>query len=371
MARILIIASYTPSLVNFRGPLIQRFLSMGHEVVACSPGGDPDTEESLARMGVDHHCFRLNRSGANPIADLATYRDIRTIIRRTAPSTVLSYTIKPVIYGSLAAGALKVPHIHAIISGLGTSFQTGGLTTEVRKRLVMHLYRRALSACDRVMFQNRDDRSLFLDLGLTTEAKAMLTDGSGIDLDRFPAVPQPEGPPRFLLIARLIHEKGVGVYAEAARIVKRDLPDATFRIVGFFEDHPDAISRDEMSGWVDDQTIEFEGPLDDVREELAACSIYCLPSYYREGVPRSILEALATGRPIITTDAPGCRETVDPGVNGWLVPPRDAGALADAMIDSWAQRKRLAEMGAASRLLAESRFDVDKVNDAICGFMRL
>lgn len=371
MAKILVAASYTPSLLNFRGPLIRRFLSLGHEVVTCSPDGDPPTVTELARLGVPHRTYPLQRAGANPMADIGTYRSMKDIIAAEGPTHLLAYTIKPVIYGSLAAAACGVPHIHAIISGLGTSFRAGGPAGRIRLAIVQALYRRALARCESVMFQNPDDLGLFVERSLVAGRIAKLTDGSGIDLGHFPQRPLPSGAPCALLIARFIREKGVGVYAEAARLVRRERSDATFRLVGFFEDHPDAIRPAEVEAWVAQNAIVYVGEIDDVRDELSRCAVYCLPSYYREGVPRSILEALATGRPVITTDAPGCRETVVSGENGWLVPPRDPRALADALLEAFRDPERLVCMGTRSRTLAESRFDVEHVNDDIVGFMSL
>ncbi len=371
MGRILLIASYTPSLINFRGPLIRSFLDRGHEVVTCSPSNDEATIGRLHDMGVAHHIYPLKRTATNPISDYRTYQALKDIIRQVVPTHTLAYTIKPVVYGCLAAHSMRVPHIHAIISGLGTSFQSTGIGGFARLQIVQGLYRKALSNCESVMFQNPDDQELFIERGLVSSLVARLTNGSGIDLCHFQQHPIVERMPRFLLIARLINEKGVAIYAEAAKYVKAKYPEAEFRLVGYFEDHPDSIRPAEVKAWEDSGTIVFLGQLDDVRTELAGCSVYCLPSYYREGVPRSVLEALATGRPIITTDATGCRETVTPGINGWLVPQRDHHALAKAMMDACQDREQLARMGEQSRMIAESKFDVDIINSDIAEFMKL
>ena len=365
MARVLVIASYTPSLINFRGHLLRLLRGLGHEVLACSPNPDDATLSNLNEMGIRHVEYPLSRAGLNPLYDLRTISSLRKIIRREQPDHVLAYTIKPVIYGCLAAWKEAVPHIHAMITGLGTSFQGSGAWRRTLTSLVSRLYRTALRNCENVFFQNGDDCALFIERGLVYPDRVTTVDGSGIDLDHFAYAPlSDQPPPSFLLIARLIREKGVEVYAEAARKAKASYPAAVFRIVGYFESHPTAITKDDMASWTEHGVVEFLGAREDVREVLTDASVYCLPSY-REGMPRSVLEALAIGRPVITTDAPGCRETVTHGVNGFLVPVRDIDALAEAMNELCRNPERIKTMGAHSRALAESRFDVHKVNDCL------
>ena len=370
MARILVIASFTPSLVIFRGDMLREFLARGHEVVCCSPAPDRPTLQHLEDLGADHREFRLQRTGMNPLADLATMRDLRRIMAEVRPDHVLSYTIKPVIYGCLAAGRQKVPAIHAMITGLGTTFLGSGLKGTLLNTYARFMYRAALKECRTVFFQNPDDRELFLDGGLVGEKKTVLINGSGINLERFSRAPFPEGDPVFLLVARLVHEKGVADFAEAARMVKARYPEARFQVAGFFDDHPRGINRARMDEWVSSGAVEYLGPTDDVRPLLRDCSVYCLPSY-REGTPRTVLEAMATGRAIITTDVPGCRETVIDGVNGWLVPVRDPEALAKTMERFITEPGLTSTMGEASRDLAEKKFDVHKVNETIITGMGL
>lgn len=366
MAKILVIAGYTPSLINFRGPMLRRFQELGHEVTAASPDPDDESVRELERRGIPHRAFPMQRAGLSPLGDHRTYRSLRALIEAEAPDHVLAYTIKPVIWGCQAATAAGVPHVHALITGLGTTFQTGGLRQSLLNALVSLLYRRALAGCQTVFFQNPDDRRLFLERGLVDGGPVRLVDGSGIDLEHFAQQPVPAGGPNFLLIARLIEEKGIRLYAEAARRIRTEFPGARFRLVGFHEDPPRGIPPAEVEAWQAAGSVEYLGPSDDVRPHLADCSVYCLPTYYREGVPRSILEALAAGRAVITTDAPGCRETVLEGENGYLVRPRDVESLVAALRKMCREPHRLAEMGAVSRKLAEERFDVRKVNGAIC-----
>jgi glycosyltransferase involved in cell wall biosynthesis len=364
MARILVIASFTPSLILFRGDLLAEFRARGHDVACCSPCPDAQTLRQLEDMGVSHLEFRLQRTGMNPVADLATMRDLRRIMAETRPDHVLSYTIKPVIYGCLAAGRQKVPAIHAMITGLGTTFLGSGLTGTLLNTFARFMYRSALKECRTVFFQNRDDRQLFLDGGLVHEKQTVLINGSGVNLKRFSVVPVPSGRHEFLMIGRLILDKGFREFVAAARLVKRKYPEAVFRVVGMFDNHPGGITRGQMDQWTAEGLLVFDGPTDDVRAALAGCTVYCLPSY-REGMPRSVLEAMATGRAIITTDSPGCRDTVEEGVSGFLVPVRDPAALAIAMEKFIAEPDLARTMGMASRGLAEEKFDVHRVNEKI------
>ena len=371
MSRILVIASFTPSLINFRGALLKLFCDLGHEVLTCSPDPDEETIHQLDDLGIRHIEFPLQRTGMNPKQDLRTLSALRRIIHKEQPDHVLAYTIKPVIYGCLAARKERVPHIHALITGLGTSFQGRGIKRRALSSLVSRLYRSALKGCSNVFFQNSDDLALFEARGLVDSTQVMLVNGSGIDLEHFSYAPVGDQPAlHFLLIARLIREKGVETYAEAARKVKARYPEAVFRIVGYFESHPAAIRKEQMASWTEQGILEFLGSRMDVREPLKEASIYCLPSY-REGMPRTVLEALAIGRPIITTDAPGCRDTVIDGENGLLVPVRDADALAEAMSVFCRNPGKIKAMGARSRVLAESRFDVHKVNESLKAAMGL
>jgi glycosyltransferase involved in cell wall biosynthesis len=364
MARILVIASYTPSLIIFRGDMLRDFIARGHEVTCCSPSPDEGSLLQLKEIGVQHRTFRLQRTGLNPLADLRTARNLRDLMDEIRPDHVISYTIKPVIYGSLAAGARKVPHIHAMITGLGTTFIDKSLRGRLVGTYARFMYRVALKKCQTVFFQNPDDRNTFVTNSLVDPKKVVIINGSGINLDQFTPSQLPAGPPVFLLIARLIKDKGIEEFAAAARSVKTRFPEAIFRVVGFFEDHPRAISPQQMETWASEGHLDFLGFQDDVRPSLKDCTVYCLPSY-SEGTPRTVLEAMAMGRPIITTDAPGCRETVIDGDNGFLVPVRDSAGLASAMIKFCEDEKLAERLGQRSLEMARQKYDVRKVNAAI------
>lgn len=370
--RVIVLGSYAASLVNFRGPLIAAICQAGHTVTACAPEHDEAVAAQLAEFGARFQSVTLQRTSLNPLADLGTFRALRRLFLNLKPDLVLTYTAKPVIYGSIAAQCSAVPKIYALITGLGYAFTPGN---ELRRRAVygasMLLYRSALAHCDGVFFQNRDDRTEFRDRGiLPRHCPAMVVNGSGIDLKHFSPQPQPSGPIRFLLIARLIADKGIREYVAAAEVLKRRYPELCFRLVGPQDSNPAAISERELAYWQENGIVEYFGELADIRPALRECSVYVLPSY-REGMPRTVLEAMAIGRPIITTNAPGCRETVIPGENGFLVPPRNVNALAAAMERFIIDPTLMPAMGARSRALAEERFDVHKVNAAMLDAMGL
>ncbi|MFW5837283.1 MAG: glycosyltransferase family 4 protein [Desulfovibrionaceae bacterium] len=357
-----VLGSYAPSLINFRGPMLREMLARGHEVLALAPDMADGVRAELEAMGAQPVEVRLQRTGLNPLRDAASVMSLAGELRRLKPDLLFAYTIKPVVYGSVAARMAGVRRVHSMITGLGYAFGQG---RGALKTLVVNLYRLALSLNSSVLFQNADDRDLFQDLRIIPpRKKTCITHGSGVDLDRFALSEAPEGPPLFLCISRLLKEKGVREFAAAARILKARRPEARFRLVGPFDPGPDAIDKSLVDSWVEDGFLEWPGPAEDVRPHLREASVSALPSY-REGTPRSVLEAMATGRPVVTTNVPGCRQTVIPGETGFLVPPRDPEALAAAMERFVDEPALVPAMGLAGRALCEARFDVDKVNAII------
>lgn len=314
----------------------------------------------------------LDRTGMNPLHDIISLVSMSQILRRSRPGAVLGLSTKPVIYGSLAAWLAGVPRRYALVAGLGYVFTDDGapqgLKRRALRRLVTLLYRMAFRVCDCVFFHNADDLETFVGHGLLPRAKAELTTGSGVDLDEFRPAPLPDGPVTFLLIARLLREKGIREYVEAARILRARGVQAQFLLLGDVDSNPGSLKRDEAMSWLSEGLIEWPGEVEDVRPWIARSHVYVLPSW-REGVPRSTQEAMAMGRPVITTDAVGCRETVEDGVNGFLVPVRDAAALAAAMLRFIENPALIESMGRESRRLAEERFDVHKINAIILDAM--
>jgi glycosyltransferase involved in cell wall biosynthesis len=360
--RILILASYAPSLRIFRGPLIEDLIALGHDVAVAAPDIDKVTHREMARIGAAIHETPLSRNETGIGGDIRYFQNVKSLIGAVQPDLVLTYTIKPNIWGALAARLNGVASA-AMVTGLGYAFTdtpSAGFKQNVIRALVKRLYRLATSFNQTVFFQNPDDLRDFIETGcLANPDKVVMVNGSGVDVDHFAASPLPKAPV-FTMIARLLRNKGVREFCEAANVLKTKHQEARFVLIGPFDSGPDAIGEPELSEWIG-SAVEYVGPLDDVRPALAECSVYVLPSY-REGTPRSVLEAMACGRPIITSDAPGCRETVEEGVNGLLVPVADAQSLANAMEEMLANPSVREGYGAASRAIAEEKYAVDKVN---------
>lgn len=361
--KFLVIAGLAESLTNFRGPLIAALQARGvvvHVAAPDMPSGS-DTRTQLEAKGITAHPVPMLRTGTNPVTDLRTLLALWWLMRRIQPDAVLGYTIKPVVYGSLAAWLAGVPKRFALITGLGYAFQGEGQRSGLQA-LVQRLYGLALSRVHKVFFQNPDDLDLFRQRGLLARGTPVcMVNGSGVDVGSFAVAPLPAGPVQFLLIGRLLGDKGVREYAQAARAIRQQYPNVQCNIVGWIDSNPNAIEQTELDTWVAEGTIQFLGHMDDVRPAIAACSVYVLPSY-REGTPRTVLEAMAMGRPIITTDAPGCRETVVDGDNGFLVPVKSVDLLVKAMLKFIQDPALAPRMGARSRQIAEEKYDVHKVN---------
>ena len=358
--KVVIAANTVWSIVNFRAGLIRALVESGYEVVTVA---QPDEYAArLPDLGCRYIPLPIDGGGTHPGRDLLLLWRLWRLWRRERPDVYLGYTVKLNIYGTLAARTLGIPVINNI-TGLGAAFSRQNWLT----LLVRGLYRLALTRSAKVFFQNEDDRRLFVEGGLVKPEKTHRVPGSGVDLERFKLTPLPahQSRFRFLLIARMLWDKGVGEYAEAARIVKRRFPAAEFSLLGLLDvQNPAAISRRRMDAWVTEGAVRYLGVRDDVREEIAAADCIVLPSYYREGVPRALLEAAAMGRPIITSDAVGCREVVDDAVSGFLCQVRDAGDLAEKMERMLAlSENERAEMGLRGREKVEREFDERTVID--------
>jgi len=341
------------NLVNFRTGLICVLLEAGYEVVAVAPRDE--YVPRLASLGCRFEPLPMDNKGTHPGRDFLLFCRFYRLLKRERPAVFLGYTVKPNVYGSLAAHALGIPVINNI-AGLGTVFIKDSWLT----RLVRGMYRLALFRSAKVFFQNDDDRQMFVLCGLVDKTVTDRLPGSGVDLDKFGPVPLPgKSRIRFLLIARMLWDKGVGEYVDAARILKRRNASADYCLLGFLDvQNPAAISRKQMDDWVEEGVIRYLGVSDDVRAEIAAADCVVLPSFYREGTPRTLLEAAAMGRPIITTDAVGCREVVDDGMNGYLCHPRNANDLAEKMARMAALTPAQREaMGRRGREKMEREFD--------------
>lgn len=391
----LMVAALPDSLVTFRYHLLNAIRSKGYRVVACAAHQDPlsgiagaDVAARLGEIGVTYRSFPLARTGGNPFMDLCSLLALWRLCRKERPDVVLCYTAKPVIYGSLGAKLAGVPAIFSMMTGLPFGLAEGDGGRPGRKQLARTLFRLALSVNKGVIFQNPDDERCLRTGGLLPERiGSVVVNGSGVDLEHFKKAPLPSGPCVFLLIARLIREKGIVQYAEAAGRLKQRYPHARFILVGPLDGHEDGLRESEVRAWEQKGLIEWAGVQSDVREALAMCSVFVLPTYYHEGTPRVVLEAMAMGRPVVTTDLPGCRETVrltekgrgqqavgEPvmeGENGFLIKPRNVDAVEVAMEHFLLHPERLPVLAERSRRLAEKRYNVHDVNTMMLRMMGL
>lgn len=348
------------NIVNFRTGLIRRLQRDGYEVIAVAPVDSHSPR--LAQLGVRHVPIAIDSKGLSPVRDLNLLRAYRRILGQVRPVAYLGWTAKPNVYGTLAARTLGIPVINNV-SGLGTAFIRQGILSSI----VSRLYRVAFAGSSTVFFQNAEDRDLFVSTGIVSFGKTRLLPGSGIDTGLFTPAPRKNDPASsfaFLLVARLLRDKGVHEFVEAARIVRRSHPSARFQMLGSLDvANRTAIGREEVEQWVAEGVIEYLGTTDDVRAPIAAADCVVLPSY-REGMPRSLLEAAAMAKPLIATDVPGCREIARDGQNALLCRVRDAASLAEAMLRMLDKTPPEREaMGMAGRHLAASEFDESIVID--------
>jgi len=362
---LLLVASSPRSLVNFRGPLIRDVVSAGHRVSVCAPDITTDIRDQLLEMGANVYDTPMQRNGTGIFSDLRYGARLKKLMRVLRPDIVLTYTIKPNIWGAFAAHKYRIRSV-AMVTGLGYAFTDGG-SRGLKQRFVhiaaRLLYRAATKQNSKILFQNRDDPKDFIRMGcLKDSAKVAIIDGSGVDMQHYERSPLPDKPV-FLMVARLLQNKGIVEYGEASLRILRKHPEARCLLVGPFDEGPDMVARSKLKRWVDGG-LEYLGPLEDVRAALLEARIFVLPSY-REGTPRSVLEAMATGRAIITSDTPGCRETVRDGENGFLVPIRNVDALVEAMECAIIRPALIEEMGAASWHIARARYEVGLVNRTI------
>ena len=366
--KIIVLASYSTSLINFRKELLEALVNRGHQVTACAPENNFEVEQILNSMGIAYKTIAFERTGMNPLSDLNSLSRLISIFKKHEPDVLLSYTIKPVIYGSIAGRLVRTKDIFSIITGLGYTFEGNSKRRKLLRSFIKALYRKSLSYNTKVFFQNPDDLRLFQTLSIIKPGREVLINGSGVNLSKYEEADPIIFPPTFLLIGRLLIEKGVEDYIEAAKIIRKKYPQANFQLLGRIDKRNSSINQKQLNEWQKQGVIEYLGETKDVRPFIADSSVYVLPSY-REGTPRSVLEAMAMGRPIITTDAPGCRETVKVGRNGFLVPVNNPTALAASMEKFIVDPSLIEHMGRQSRLYAEERYNVHSVNEVILDAM--
>ncbi len=375
MRRLGLITSQAFSLHNFRGPLIREWVARGIQVIALAPDYDDADRRAVTALGAEPVEFRLDRASLRPLQDIRDLLALIRLLRRLDLDATFTYFIKSVIYGTLAARLAGIGRRFAMVEGAGYVFsetEAGArLSTRLLRSVVSAMYRAALRGADAVFFLNAEDVDLFLNRRMATPEQVEQLGGIGVELDRLAPAPPVLGPVTFLLAARLLVHKGVHDYVEAARRIRRQHPAVRFVLLGSPDLNPASVSEQQLRDWQAEGVVEWQPHVADVRPWLAEASVFVLPSWYREGVPRGIQEAMAMGRPIITTDMPGCRDTVERGVTGFLVPPHDIDALVVALLRFIEAPTLIAEMGRASRLRAEALFDVRRSNRLVLDRMGL
>ena len=366
---IAVLSSHTPSLFWFRLDMMKEFLRRGCRVFALGNEAEDKWAARFAEHGITYRQIPVKRNGMNPLKDSKTLTAIQAELERIGPDKLFVYQAKTVIYGAMAANRLGVTEVYPLIAGMGSVFVSDSLKTRVVRPVLVAMYRRALRKCPAVFFQNRDDEGIFRNRKILKDQKVVLLHGSGVNTEKFALQPQPEQP-AFLCVSRLIRDKGVYEYLCACRKLRQAHPGVECLLVGPYDSNLSTLRPEELQPFLDDGSVTYVGEQEDVRPYLARCGVFVLPSY-REGTPKANLEAMACGRAVITTDAPGCRETVRDGENGFLVSVRSVDAIYEKMEWFLAHPRETAAMGRKGREMAEEIFDVRKVNAVICQTMGL
>jgi glycosyltransferase involved in cell wall biosynthesis len=365
--KFVLISPKNRTIYNFRGDLIREIQSKGYDVIATGPNNDGI--EYIENLGVRFEIIPLDKTGINIISDIKYTLKLWKLLKKEKPDATLGYTIKPVIYGSVAAKLAGVKNVNSMITGVGYVFTAQTFKAKIIRFFASILYKLGLSSSTNVIFQNAVDMKEFIERKLLSENKCKLVNGSGVNMNRFQPTQLPETI-TFFMLSRVLYSKGIREYLEAAKTVKNKYPNVKFMLLGAIENKQDSMKMEELKSFIDQGVIEYFGETNDVSQYYAMSSIYVLPSY-REGTPRTVLEAMAMARPIITTDAPGCRETVNDGENGFLVPIKDSKLLADNMEWFIENSEKISEMGKASLELCKKKFDVNKVNLDMIRYMNL
>lgn len=349
--------------LSHRLPIALKALNQGYEVHVAT--GITDRLDDLSLHGFFVHPLSIGRSSTGLIKETMTFIKILRLFKKIRPDVVHLVTIKPVLFGGIAARLAGVPAVVAAISGMGTLFVSVERKNSMLKRLILKLYRFALGHSNSaVLFQNLDDKAELLKNRAIRPEQARLIRGSGVDLKEYAFVPEPEGNIVVTMAARLLRDKGVYEFIDAARLLKNRGVDIEFRLIGEPDlDNLTSVTADELDKWREEGHVQILGFRNDIPQQYAESHIVCLPSY-REGLPKSLVEAAACGRAVVTTDVPGCRDAIDPNVTGLLVPPRNAPALADALQQLIEDSEKRRNMGRAGRQLAVMEFAIDKIVDA-------
>ena len=353
-------------MINFRKEFIEMLVSNGHEVYCLVSDYDRKSREKISSFGAIPLDYTLNAKGLNPFKDAIATFDLIRLFRQHRTDVVFSFFVKPVIFATIAAKIARVPRIVGMIEGLGGAFTVhkSGQTKKAKiiKAIQIFLYKISLPLLDELIFLNNDDKKELIDTYNINAKGVNILGGIGVDLEKFSYSKVTSDPISFIFIGRLLTEKGIFEYLEAAKMVKDKYKDVNFYILGGFEENnPFGLKKEELRSYLNDEIVIFPGYVNNIKDWIANSSVFVLPSY-REGVPRSTQEAMAIGRAVITTDTVGCRETVKDGVNGFLVPPYNSDVLAQKMMYFIKNPEMVIQMGIESRKIAEEKFDINKQN---------
>jgi len=367
MKKFILISPKNRPAYNFRGDLIKDIIAKGYEVIVTGP--NQEGVDRITALGAKFIEVPMNKNGINPFADLRYLNTLRRLMKSEKIDVSLGYTIKPVIYGSIAAWMAGVKNRTAMITGAGYLFSSNTFKAKIIRFISFCLYRMGLAAANNVIFQNVDDLNEFVAHHLVKESKCSVVNGSGVNMARFPLAPYPEIP-SFFFLGRLIHSKGGLDFAKAAAIVKKEHPNSRFFMLGKIDPTlDDAITEEEIRPFINDGTIELFPESDNIVPYYAQASVFVLPTAYREGTPRVILEALSSGRAIITTNTPGCKETVVDGENGYFVPAHDPATLAQKMALFIQIPDIIQTMGERSYHLCQTKYEVSLINNTMLAIM--
>ncbi len=369
MKKFILISPKNRSAYNFRGDLIKDIQAKGYDVVVTGP--NREGVERIEALGAKFIDVPLSKNGLNPFADISYFLKLKSIMKTEKADAIMGYTIKPVIYGSIAGLLTGVKNRTAMVTGAGYLFASKSLKARIIKQLSFVLYKLGLGAAQKVIFQNIDDLNEFVEHGLIKKDKCHVVNGSGVNMSKYTPSPYPKMP-TFFFLGRLVNAKGVMDYARAAKIVKEKYPKSRFMILGKFENNlPDAITSEELLPYVKEGVIEMFPETDNIAKYYAMTSVFVLPTAYREGTPRVILEAMASARAIITTYTPGCKETVLEGINGFFVPTHNPDILSEKMIHFINNSEDIEKMGKASLEKCKSKYEISIINKNMLTIMDL
>lgn len=367
--RIIVLSGHTKSLFWFRSDFMKEMLKRGHEVYAIGPDDEATWQEDFKKIGLNYRQVELSRNSLSIMGDIKTVKALIALFKEIKPDKIFVDHAKPIAYGSIAARKIKCREFYPMVAGLGSILRDDSLKRLPARMVLSFLYKRSFSFAKKVFVQNKDDAGVLVSRKLVSKQKLVMVNGSGVNLEKFKPTPLPKAV-SFLYIGRLIRDKGVVEYLDACKLIHSKYPDTPCMLVGPFDTNPSAISEAFLKPYIDSGVVDYYGEQLDVRPYIDQCSVLVLPSYH-EGTPKTVLEAMAKQRAIITSDAPGCRETVTNGENGFLVPVRDPEAVAKAM-ETFIQNPTLVEtMGRVSKTIAEEKYDVKKVNNTIINTMNL